>query len=451
MQTVLAFLVAIGLLVAVHEWGHFYVARLCGVKVLRFSIGFGPKVWGVTSQRTGTEFVLSAIPLGGYVKMLDGREGPVADHERPQAFDAQSLPRRAAIVVAGPCANLLLAVCLYAIVNWQVVPQAVAVLPTPAEASLAAGAGWSGGERVWAAGLSAENLSPLQTFEELRWWLAKASVEKQRIYLYAAPRGASREQGALQSLGLDTLEVNAADSGLFQTIGWMAPFSTPVMGEVSTGGRAAEAGVRSGDLVLSVDDAAIVDAYQLRSLIRRSPEKLLRWRVMRAGQTLDMSVRPAAERQGDAAIGRVGAYIGAPPETVDIQHGLVDGLTRAIQKTWEISRMSLIAMGQMVAGQVSLRNLNGPLAIADYAGKSAAMGLLQFTSFLALISISLGVLNLLPLPVLDGGHLMYYLWEGVTGRPVPEKWWEMLQRAGIALLLVMMSIAFYNDVLHIWG
>ncbi len=451
MQTVFAFIFAIGLLVAMHEWGHFYVARLCGVKVIRFSIGFGPVLWSFVSKRAGTEFALSAVPLGGYVKMLDGREGPIEPSEAHLAFNNQTLLRRAAIVVAGPSANLLLAVCLYACVNWQVVPQPAPFLPVPVVNSLADKAGWSGGEQVLAAGFTSEDLKPIQTFEDLRWWLIKAGFERRPLLMRVLEPIHKGGRESVRSLSLDAGGGSAADATYFQRVGWTAPYSKPLIGDIAPGGRAASAGLSRGDMVLSVGEVEVEDAAQLRAMVRQSPEALMIWRILRQGETLQLMVRPKTETQSGEAVGRIGAYIGEQPSMVNVQFGLIDGLAKAIQKTFDIARMSLFAFGQMITGQVSLRTLNGPLAIADYAGKSAAMGAIPFINFLALISISLGVFNLLPLPVLDGGHLMYYLWEWVAGRPVPEKWWNILQRLGIALLLVMMAIAFYNDVLQILG
>lgn len=453
MLTIVAFIVALGLLIAVHEYGHYRVAVACGVKVQRFSIGFGKVLLRWQPQGSPTEFVIGAFPLGGYVKMLDEREGPVDPGERHMAFNVQSVGKRAAIVAAGPAANLLLAVLLYAIVNWSGIDEPRAVLASPIAASIAEKAGVRGGELVMQAAFDGDELQPIRSFEDLRWLLTRGALDGHDVVVELA----SGEQGARRQVRLPLAQIDArdADAGLFRRIGIIAPWTRPVIGDVMPDGAGAQAGLRSGDVVHQLGQAAIVDGQQLREAIRASVrgEQTLaqRWRVEREGRMVEIEVAPQAHRDGDAWIGRIGAYVGSPPAMVTVHHGFFEGLGNGVVRTWEVSTLTLRMMGRMVIGEASLKNLSGPLTIADYAGKSASLGLTQYLVFLALISVSLGVLNLLPLPVLDGGHLMYYLWEAVTGKSVSDAWMERMQRTGIALLLVMMSIALFNDVTRIFG
>ncbi len=453
MLTLVAFLLALGLLIAVHEYGHYRMAVVCGVKVLRFSIGFGKTLLRWQPKGSSTEFVIGAFPLGGYVKMLDEREAPVAAEQRHLAFNTQPLRSRIAIVAAGPVANLILAVLLYAVVNWSGVQDPAAILAKPAAGSIAQQAGLTGGERVRRAGFDAEDLKSVESFEALRWLLTRGALERRDVRLEVV--GPASGTSVEVPLKLSAMNAGDANADLFRKIGVEGPFTRALIGEVMVGAAAERAGLRRGDLVEQVGSVAVVDGQQLRQLIRTSvgakEAQAEVWKIDRAGTKIELTVTPEAQPEGALLVGKIGAYVGASPEWVTVRYGAVDSLWRGVVRTWDVSLLTLKMMGKMLVGEASLKNLSGPLTIADYAGKSASMGLTQYLMFLALISVSLGVLNLLPLPVLDGGYLMYYLWEGILGKAVSDSWMERLQRGGVAILLVMMSIALFNDITRLFS
>ena len=453
MLSFVAFVFALGLLIAVHEFGHYRMAVACGVKVLRFSIGFGRPLLSWRPRGSDTEFSVAVLPIGGYVKMLDEREAPVPEAQRHLAFNTQPLRSRAAIVAAGPLANLLLAVLLYAIVNWTGVQYPAPILASPEAGSIAQRAGLSGGERVERGGFDGAELQDVESFEDLRWLLTRGALEKRDVRLVlVAPARADSDTVFLRLSGMDVSEANA---DLFRRIGIVGPFTRPVIGQLVVGAAAQRAGLREGDIVRQVGAVSVVDGQQLRQLIRASAATgeaaSVVWKVSRDGAELEVSVKPDTQQDGGLPIGRIGAYVGAMPELVWVRYGAAQGLWRGLIHSWDVSALTLRVMGKMVVGEASLKNLSGPLTIADYAGKSAGMGFTQYLLFLALISVSLGVLNLLPLPVLDGGHLMYYLWEGITGKPISDVWMERLQRGGVAVLMVMMAIALFNDINRLFG
>lgn len=449
MTTVLAFLLTIGVLVTFHEWGHYRAARACGVKVLRFSIGFGRPLLRWT--RGETEFVLAALPLGGYVRMLDSREDEAAPADLPRAFDRQSLPRRAFIVAAGPLANLVLAVLLYAAVQMIGGQEPAPIVGSPQAGSLAEAAGLRAGDTVLASGPPGREdaATPVHTLAELRWRLGEAALDGQPLSL--ALRGAD---GSLRSISLplQTLEVRDLDAALMARIGLAGAHGEPRLGAPRPGGPAERAGLREGDLVRAVEGEPMPDAARLRERIRAAPDRVLRFEVERGDQRLSLDVQPRREpmREGPA-VGRIDVMVGSPPALVFQRAGPFEALAGGLRQTVEVAVLSLRMMARMVSGQSSLSNLSGPLTVAEVAGRTAATGLVSFLGFLALVSVSLGVLNLLPLPMLDGGHLVYYIVEGCTGRPLPEAWHARLQRGGLALMGLLMSLALYNDMVRLMG
>ncbi|MDR3390904.1 MAG: RIP metalloprotease RseP [Sulfuriferula sp.] len=447
LSTLLAFAAALAILVIVHEAGHYLAARWVGVKVLRFSVGFGKPLFTKVSGRDATEWSLAAIPLGGYVKMLDEREAPVAEAELSRAFNRQTVWARMLIVVAGPVANLLLAVLLYWGAFLHGVPAIKPVMAEPAAASAAALAGLHGGDEI-----SAIAGQPVQSWADVEWILLRS--------LDAAPQVAVKLAGG----GVRQLDVRGAAVGdggktdIPAQLG-LRPFEPAVpaeIGEVMDDSVAQRAGLRSGDMVLAVNGQAVTMWPDFVHWVQSSPAKLLNVDVNRAGRTVNIQLTPKLVKDNGKVIGKIGAGPKVDEALfkdmlTEVRYPIGGALQQACIKTWETASFSLVMMGRMITGEVSWHNLSGPLTIADYAGKSARSGGLAFIGFLALISISLGVLNLLPIPLLDGGHLMYYIIEAVKGRPLSDSVMEFGQRFGMAALLTLMVFAFYNDVIRLFG
>jgi regulator of sigma E protease len=438
-------LVTLGLLITFHEFGHFWVARRLGVKVLRFSVGFGrPLVtWRLGPDRT--EWSLAAIPFGGYVKMLDEREGEVAAAEQHRAFNRQSVWKRFAIVVAGPVFNFVFAVLVYAGLFMYGLPEARPILGEPAAGTTAAQAGLHAGDTV-----RAVNNEPITTWQELRWRILQAALQREVVNLETL-----NERGHISAVTLDLrgFPSNDVESDALERVGLRLyrPPLPPVLGQVVAGSAAEKAGLAPGDRIVRADNASIETWEAFVNVIRARPAMPLTLTVERAGTTRTVEIVPEAVNAGTSRIGRIGAGPRQPDNYADkllirVQHGPVEAVARGAAKTWDIAVFSLKMLGKMLVGEISWRHLSGPVTIADFAGQSAQMGWISYVTFLALISISLGVLNLLPIPLLDGGHLMYYAIEIIKGRPVSERFMELGQRVGLALLLVMMAFAFYNDL-----
>lgn len=447
-----AFALAIGVLVTVHEFGHFWVARRLGVKVLRFSIGFGKPLWRRVAA-DGTEYVIAALPLGGYVKMLDERETdtPVSAADLPRAFNRQSIPRRAAIVAAGPLFNFAFAIAAYWLVYMIGVPGIKPLLGEIAAETPAAAAGLMARDTI-----TGVNGEATPTWEAVTLELLDGVLDGEPIRL-AVQHADGVQETLLLTPPAETralTEPGALLGGLGLAL-WR-PELTAVIGALAEDGPATRSGLQVGDRILSVNNQPLADWSAWVEVVRAHPNAALDLQIERNGAAQPLLLITGSTTENGQTIGRIGAGPQVPEEYLasmraELQYGPLAAIPVAFAKTWEISSLTVRLLGRMVIGDVSLKNISGPINIAQYAGFTASIGLVPFLIFLAAISVSLGILNLLPIPVLDGGHLAFLAVEAVKGAPVSEQTEVLGQKIGIALLLVLMSFAFYNDLARLFA
>ena len=445
LQTLFYFLFVIGVLVSFHEFGHYWVARIVGVKVIRFSVGFGKVLWAYQKNSQSTEYVISAIPLGGYVKMVDEREGEVSIEDLPYAFNRQSVLARVAIVAAGPIFNLILAAVLF----WSVlVIGEVGVKPILGEVKQ--------GTIVYAAGLVEgdeiisvdDKLTPIWS-EALNSIVSSALDGNKEVKLTVNQfDGVSSEKFlAFSESDIKSPEVLYQDLGIRP---W-SPKLKPIIGNILPESSALEAGLQKGDLIVSADELVIVDWMQWVDIVKKHPDMTIQLVVDRGGAQLPVSIIPKKVQVEGGVEGKIGASVYVPEDiqkSMQVEYSLpaFDAIPDAIIITINYSLSTVKMLGKMFVGQASVKNLSGPISIAQYASQSASIGLVAFLKFMALVSVSLGVLNLLPVPVLDGGHLMFFCIEGLVGKPVPEKIQMFFQQLGMSLLLMLMVAAMFFDV-----
>lgn len=444
--TIISFIIALGILITFHEFGHYLVARWTGVKVLRFCIGFGQPIFRKRWGKDQTEWVIAAIPLGGYVKMLDETEGKVAPEDLPRSFNRQPVARRFAIVAAGPIANFLLAIVLYWLLFILGVHGMKPVLGPVEPASPAAYARFEPGETI----ISIENES-VGSWQDARWTLLRYAVDQSsNIKVQTINKNGEINWRTLDLSQINPDQLNENFPGIIGLTSYQ-PNVKPVIAQVLADGVGYHAGLLAGDEILAVNDTEIRTWMDFVQQVRTNPGRLLELEILRGNQIVLLAITPEAATENGKSIGKIGiapvinqAEFDALLVTVSYPPG--KAIQKAIEKTWETTILTLQMLSKMIMGDVSLKNISGPISIADYAGQSAQMGLASYLAFLALISVSIGVLNLLPIPILDGGHLMYYLIEIIKGTPLPDKIILMGQKIGLVMLFTLMTFAIYNDI-----
>lgn len=446
--TIIAFFGTIGLLVAVHEFGHYWVARKLGVKVLRFSIGFGKVIWAKKGKDDDeVEYALSLIPLGGYVKMLDEREGDVDLSERHRAFNVQPVWKRFLIVLAGPMFNFIFAVFAFAVTYMVGIESMRPYLDAPTVSTPAAVSGIVAGDKVIAV-----NSNPIETVSQLRLTLLNQYMNDDKVILHVEQENGARAERVLDLTGAALLEDESDYLGKIG-LNLERTENIPVVVKALSGSAAVEAGLKPDDQIQVLNGEQIKSTRTFVEYISSHPGEEVELGILRDGQLIDVNVTPKPSEREGKTVGAIGiqlAYleIGSSKDKLRFlrKASVLEAVKLGAIETWDMSVMTLKVMGRLVTGQASIKNISGPLTIANYAGKSAVIGFSVFVSFLAIISLSLGVLNLLPVPMLDGGHLMYYLIEIVKGSPVSEKFEAMGMRVGMAMVGVLMVLAIYNDI-----
>lgn len=444
--TIISFIIALGILITFHEFGHYLVARWSGVKVLRFCIGFGQPIFRRRWGKDRTEWVIAAIPLGGYVKMLDENEGKVATADLPRAFNRQPVGRRFAIVAAGPIANFLLAIVLYWLLFILGVHGMKPILGPVEPGSPAAYAKFEEGDTI----VQIEN-EPVSSWQDARWTLLRYAVDQApNVQIQTIDKKGNSNWRQLNLSQIDPNKLNENFPGIIGLTSYQPTFD-PIIGQVIADGVGSRAGLQAGDEIIAANHSEILTWMDFVKEIRSNPGKTLELEILRHGQMLTLTVTPEASTENGIQVGKIGVAPVVNQAEIDellvtVSYPIVQSLQKAVLKTWETTVLTLQMLVKMITGDVSWKNVSGPISIADYAGQSAQMGLVSYLAFLALISVSIGVLNLLPIPILDGGHLMYYLIEIVKGSPLSDKAMLIGQKIGLTMLFMLMTFAIYNDI-----